>query len=167
LQCDVDFPHEYDPNGHITLLISNTGGARQKQSYTRVEFEQTAAHMHHASDFGIPLPTNFDMNKYQKMDRADRIGYVQQKLSPDTIITYQNEIGKSISPIFGRGKKTLSVPGFAGKNKIGTELTIEMRGRDQNMLSIIREDGLHISSFSLNDEKLVQNNFWVLKNRNL
>jgi hypothetical protein len=31
-------------------------------------------------------------------------------------------------------------------------------------------DGLHISSFSLNDEnleKLVQDNFWVLKNRNL
>ena len=38
------------------------------------------------------------------------------------------------------------------------------------ILSIIREDGVHISSFSLDDDavrKLVKDGFWVLKKRNL
>ena len=76
----------------------------------------------------------------------------------------------SISPLFGP-KKTLSVPGFAGKHKQNTELTIQPTDTpNNNILSIIREDGLHISSYSIDDRalrQLTKDNFWVLKNRNL
>lgn len=41
---------------------------RKKRTYTKVEFDQTAVHMHHAPDFGISLPANFDMNKYRSLD---------------------------------------------------------------------------------------------------
>jgi hypothetical protein len=63
------------------------------------------------------------------------------------------------------------VPGFAVKFKQNTELTIQQTDTpDKTILSIIREDGVHISSFSVDDadiRKITKNNFWVLKNRNL
>jgi len=63
------------------------------------------------------------------------------------------------------------MPGFAGKYKQNTELTIQQTNRpNKTILGIIREDGLHISSYSLNDtalRKLTKDGFWVLKNRNL
>ena len=74
-----------------------------------------------------------------------------------------------MSPIFGVNTK--SVPGFAGVRKQDTELTIQQTDTpDKTILSIIREDGVHISSFSVNNEvlrKITKDNFWVLKNRNL
>lgn len=152
------------------MLVPNSAKARTKRDYTRVEFEQTASHMHHAPDFNIPLPSDFNMSHYMNLDRAGRIDYAQQKLSRETIINYQNEIGKSMCPLFGP-KKTLSVPGFAGKYKQNTELTIQQTNiPDKTILGIIREDGLHISSYSLDDEalrELAKDGFWVLKNRNL
>ena len=75
-----------------------------------------------------------------------------------------------MSPLFGP-KEMFSVPGFAGKYKQNTELTIQQTNTpNKTILSIIREDGLHISSYSINDIALLQltkDNFWVLKNRNL
>ena len=104
------------------------------------------------------------------LNRADRINYAKQKLSREAIIRYQNEIGKSMSPRFGP-KKTFAVPGFAGKFKQNTELTIQPTNTpNKTILSIVQEDGLHISSYYLDDEavrKLTEDNFWVLKNRNL
>jgi len=170
LEANIDFQHEYDSNGNPTLLFPNPGKARTKRNYNRVEFEQTASHMHNAPSFNIPLPSDFDMSHYMRLDRAGRIDYAKQKLSRETIINYQNEIGKSMSPLFGQ-KKTLSVPGFAGTYKQNTELTIQQNDTpDNTILNIIREDGLHISSFSIDDvalKKLIKDDFWVLKNRNL
>ena len=170
LEADIDFQYEYDSNGNPTLLVPNPGKARTKRNYNRVEFEQTASHMHHAPDFNIPLPSDFDMSHYMNLDRAGRIDYAKQKLSREIIISYQNEIGKSMSPLFGP-KETFSVPGFAGKYKQNTELTIQQTNTpNKTILSIIREDGLHISSYSINDRalrQLTKDNFWVLKNRNL
>lgn len=75
-----------------------------------------------------------------------------------------------MSPFFGP-KKTFSVLGFARKYKQNTELTIQQRDTPNNtILSIIREDGLHISSYSIDDialRQLTKDNFWVFKNRNL
>ena len=65
LQVDLDFPYEYDDNGNPTLLVPNIGRARRKRPYTKVEFDQTASHMHHAPDLGIVLPQDFDMAKYR------------------------------------------------------------------------------------------------------
>jgi hypothetical protein len=166
----VDFQHEYDSNGNPTLLVPNPSKDRTKREYNRVEFEQTASHIHHAPDLGIQLPGDFDMSHYKSLNRADRIEYAKQKLPRESIINYQNEIGKSMSSSFG-SKKTFSVPGFAGKFKVNTELTLQQTNTpDKTILSIIREDGLHISSFPLDDEALLQltkDNFWVLKDRTL
>ena len=170
LEVNVDFQYEYDSNGNPTLLVPNPGKARTKRNYHRVEFDQTASHMHHAPDLNIPLPSDFDMVHYKNLNRADKIDYAKQKLPRETIINYQNEIGKSISPLFGP-KETFLVPGFAGKFKQNTELTIQQTDTpDKTILSIIREDGVHISSFSVTNEvlrEITKDNFWVLKNRNL
>lgn len=166
---DVDFQYEFDSNGDPTLLVPNPGKARTKRNYNRVEFEQTASHMHHAPDFNVPLPSDFDMSHYMNLDRAGRIDYAKQKFSRESIISYQNEIGKSMCPLFE--KKTISIAGFAGKYKQNTELTIQQTDTpNHTILSIIREDGLHISSYSVDDRalrQLTKDNFWVLKNRNL
>ena len=150
--------------------MPNPSKARTKRDYTRVEYDQTASHIHHAPELGVSLPPNFDMNTYKKLDRAGKIAYAKKNLPRGTIIAYQNEIGKSMSPLFGP-KNTTTVPGFAGKHKQNTELTIQQTNiPNSSILSIVREDGLHISSYSLDDNavrKLVNDGFWVLKNRNL
>ena len=164
----VNFEYVKDSNGNPTLLVPNIGRARNKRDYTKIDFDQTASHIHHAPDFGIVFPQGFDMAKYQGLDRAGRIEYTKQKLPRETIINYQNEIGKSMSPIFGVNTK--SVPGFAGVRRQDTELTIQSTKPNTNILSIIREDGMHISSFLITDDKLktiANNDFWVLKERNL
>ena len=170
MEANLDFQSEYDSNGNPTLLVPNPGKARTKRDYIRVEFEQTASHMHHAQDFNIPLPSDFNMSHYMSLERAGRIDYTKQKLFQEAIINYQNEIGKSMSPLFGP-KETFSVPGSAGKYKQNTELTIQQTNTpNKTILSIIREDGLHISSYSINDRalrQLIKDNFWVLKDRNL
>jgi hypothetical protein len=168
LSVDIDFPYTYDANGNPTLLVPNMGRASKKRAYTKVDYDQTAAHIHHAPDLGIVLPQGFDMAKYERLDRAGRIEYAEQKLTRETIIEYQNAIGKSMSPIFG--VNTRSVPGFAGVRKQESELTIQTIKPNMHILGIIREDGTHISSFPVNDDKLkkiANNDFWVLENRNL
>ena len=115
LQVDIDFPYKYDANGNPTLLVPNIGRARTKRAYTKVDFDQTASHMHHARIWVLYYPQSFDMAKYEQLDRAGRIEYAKQKLPQETIIKYQNEIGKSMSPVFSANTK--SVPGFAGVRK--------------------------------------------------
>ena len=63
LQVDVDFRYEYDSNGNPTLLVPNAAKDRTNRDYIRVEFDQTASHIHHAPDLGISLPANFCMSK--------------------------------------------------------------------------------------------------------
>ncbi len=126
--------------------------------------------MHHAADFNISLPSDFDTTHYMSLHRADRINYAKQKLSRETIIHYQNEIGKAMSPRFGP-KQTFAVPGFAGKFKQNTELIIQQTNTpDKSIISMIREDGLHISSYSVDDralQKIIDDGFWVWKKRTL
>jgi hypothetical protein len=168
LQVDIGFPYKYDGNGNPTLLVPNISRAGNKRYYTRVDFDQTASHIHHVQDFGIVLPQDFDVAKYKRLDRAGKIEYAKHKLPRETIINYQNASGKSMSPIFGVNTK--SVTGFAGVRKQDTQLTIQSTKPNINTLGIIREDGMHISSFSITDYKLktmVNNDFWALKDRNL
>ena len=64
---------------------------------------------------------------------------------------------------------SISVPGFAGKRKRSTELKIQMF-KNQHIISVIREDGVHISSHTVTDQKLrkiVADGFWVLKDRDI
>jgi hypothetical protein len=126
--------------------------------------------MHHAKEFGIELPENFDMTKYDSLDNPGRVEYTKKHVPRDTVIRYQNEIGKSMCPIFNIRGRTTSVPGFAGVFKTPTELQIEHRIDGRIMINVIREDGKHISSYSTNEKglaKLIKNNFWVFRNRYL
>ncbi len=100
------------------------------------------------------------------------------QLPRETIIRYQNEIGKSLCPIFGPAPKDgrkpdfLVVPGYAGKEKIDTEIRVAPKRDNPNsfMLGIVREYGLHISSFPIDGPKLLEiskDGFWILKDRNI
>jgi hypothetical protein len=80
LQVDIDFPYKYGANGNPTLLVPIIGRAGNKRDYTKVDFDQTASHIHHVQDFGIVLPQGFDMAKYKRLDRAGRIEYAKHKL---------------------------------------------------------------------------------------
>jgi len=172
LGVDIDFPYQYDSNGNPNLLIPTTGRLRKKRTYTTVEYDQTAVHMHHASDFDIQLPSDFNMSKYENLDRAGRLDYVNQNVPREIVINYQNAIGQSMCSRFNKQGTTISVPGFAGTHKIGTELIFQQKPDNKNIntISIIREDGTHISSFSVNVDainKIIDNDFWVLRDRNL
>ena len=74
------------------MLIPNTERLWEKRTYTKVKFDQTAVHIHNASDFDIQLPPDFNMAKYRSLDRAGRLNYVNQNVPRETVINYQNAI---------------------------------------------------------------------------
>ena len=103
------------------------------------------------------------------MKKADRIEYVKANVPREVIIAYQNEIGKSLQPIFGI--KTYTVPGTAGKFKNNVELTIQVNPSkaDNNRLSVVNDRGIHVSSHSVTDTKLqniIKDEFWIWKEQN-
>ena len=102
--------------------------------------------MHHANEFGIQLPQNFDMSKYNALPtKFDKIQYVKQHVSPETIISYQNAMGLAMMPIFGTGVKSHAVRGFAGKYKVNVGLVIQsIPSTDNYYLSIINDKGIHV-----------------------
>jgi len=153
--------------------------------YIRVEFQQTATHIHHAPEFGISLPDNFDTAYYLNLDRSGKIAYATKMLPLSTIISYQNEIAKGLSPVFN--PNTYSREGISGQQKVPTQLIIEKprdlyplpgqqiqtpvpSGKKDIMLGIISEDHLHISSFPITQarlDRLEAENYWVLKNQKI
>ena len=127
--------------------------------------------MHHVDEFGIQLPENFDMSKYNALPtKFDKIQYAKQHVPPEIIISYQNAMGLAMKPIFGTGTKTHAVRGFAGKHKANVGLVIQsIPGADKYYLSIINDRGIHVSSYSISETKLrqlIDKNFWVLTQRN-
>lgn len=84
--------------------------------------------------------------------------------------TYQNQIGKSMSLI--SDFNTIYVPGFAAIQKREIELTIQAKKRttNNNLISIIGDDGRHITIFAVSYTKLkkiIKDSFWILQNTNL
>lgn len=70
-----------------------------------------------------------------------------------------------MSPSFGVDTKF--IPGFDGVQKSPAELTIQST-HDKITLSIIKENGMHVSSCPITKNKLkniVKDDFWVLKDR--
>ena len=80
------------------MLVPKSGN--KNREFIQVEFDQAAAHIHHTPDFGITLPDNFEMAKYKNLNRAEKIQYAIDQLPRETIIGYQNAIGKSLCPSF-------------------------------------------------------------------
>lgn len=108
------------------MLVSNKDRKNAKQAYTRIEYDQTDTHLHHASDLDIQLPSDFDMAKYRDLTPEGKLKYANEKVSPALVVEYQNAIGKSL-----RSRSDLnpiSIPEFAGKlpYPYETELTVEM-----------------------------------------
>lgn len=127
------------------------------------------------------MPKNFDMDYYLSLDNPGRINYAKKRVPRSTVITYQNELAKKLSPVYN--PKTKQYPGFAGRQRRETQLVvtpppepfpgtpapINVQNQDID-LGIIREDGLHITTFPINPQKLVEiakDDFWVLKKQNL
>jgi len=179
----IDFPYRYDADGNPILLVPNIEHGFQKQKYFRVEFEQTLTHLHHGPELGVKMPKNFDMNYYLSLDNPARINYAKKMVPRSTVITYQNEIAKKLIPVYN--SKTKQYPGYAGTRRRETQLVVtpspeplsgtpapinvEVENRDIH-LGIIREDGLHITTFPITLEKLAEianDDFWVLKEQDL
>ena len=66
-------------------------------------------------------------------------------------MNYQNEIGKTISPLDDASSvKILSIPGFAGIKKKDVELIITITGeKKDNRLSIIRDNEVHSTTYKV------------------
>lgn len=133
-----------------------------------MEYDQTASHLQHAPEMGIPLPKNFDLKKYKSMSKPEKIKYAKENVSRETIISYQNVCAMAMSPTFGI--ETVPVRGFAGIRKDNVGMVIQnIPNNDNPSLSVIRSDGTHISSYPVNPEKLikiVESDFWVWQTRN-
>lgn len=158
-----EFDYEIDKNGNPILLITDNNPALgDKDRFIKVDHEQTKTHLHHAEDLGVNLPDNFDMNDYRKLDREGRIDYANKNVPRDTIIEFQNEIGKAMTE-----GKPAHVPGFAGKYKKHTDLKINT---EKGLISVVNEQGQHISTYGVTKNKLrriIKDGFWILKNRNI
>ena len=169
LPVPVNFEYIRDSNGNPILLVPNIDTTRTMpgRSLNRVEYDQRASHLHHAPDYGIQLPPDFDMVKYKDLSKADKIAYAKQRVSPEIIISYQNAIGISMNPIFGT--KTYGLRGFAGENRANVGLVIQQIPKTNKFyLSIIKDNGKHSTSYSITEKKLnkiIADGFWVLQNQ--
>jgi len=169
LPVPVNFEYVKDSNGNPTLLVPNIDSTRtdKGRSLNRVEYDQTASHLHHAPEMGIQLPKNFNLEKYKSMSKPEKIKYAKENVPRETIISFQNACAMAMSPTYGI--KTLPVRGFAGIRKENVGMVIQNIPNSKNRyLSVIRSDGTHISSYPVSPEKLlkiVQDDFWVWKDR--
>ena len=178
-----DSKSEISGNGYRTLIVPNDGRQAARGEYTRVELEQMVTHMHHAPGHGIILPDNFSLAEYKRLgeiDKSDQFNYVMNNVPLDTLYEYQNKVAKSICPkmmtkqeLQGGKIPFRSVPGVAGRYKRPTELTITPDLLDPNKfyVGIIGErKGNLISSIPYTEDqlrKLIKNDFWVLKDRDI
>ena len=166
----VNFEYVKDSNGNPTLLVPNIDSTRKDKgrSLNRVEYDQTASHLHHASEMGIQLPKNFNLKKYELMSKLKKIKYAKKNVPRETIIFFQNACAMAMSPT--DGTKTLSLRGFAGIRKENVGMVIQsIPNSEDQYLSVIRSDGTHVSSYPVSPEKLikiVQDDFWVWQDRN-
>jgi hypothetical protein len=119
------------------------------------------------------------MDHYMSLNNEGRINYAKSIVSKESIIDYQNAIGKKLSLVYN--PKCKSIPGFAGQRKRETRLMItppldpfpgaplpQVASPATYDLGIVREDGLHISTLSITQkqlELLAHDDFWILKKR--
>jgi len=83
----------------------------------------------------------------------------------ETIIEYQNEIGKAMTE-----DKPIHVDGFVGKYKKDADFIIKING-DDSLFSVVDERGVHISTYSVSRKKLrriaIKDRFWIWQTRNI
>ena len=174
LPVPVNFEHVMDSNNNPTLLVPNIDVTRLKrgQTFTRIEYDQTATHLHHIPELGIELPPGFDLQKYKNMNNKDRIAYAKEHVPQETIISYQNAIGLSMTPQFGTGLTTKSFRGIAGvyKQDISVVAQTIPNNTKEIRLSVVRDNGVHVSTYTMKTtkfKKLMEDpeGFWLFKTR--
>lgn len=170
LPVKVDYDYQLDENGNPTLFVPNLDSTKKTmkgRDFNRVEFDQTASHVQHAPELGIPLPADFDSAAFRKMKKEARIAYAKKKVPYADIIRYQNKIGQAMSLKFGQ--KTVPVRGFAGERKLNAGLVFqEVPGANDFMMSIIKDNGQHVSTYLITQQQLrniMNDGFWVLQTR--
>ena len=101
------------------------------------------------------------MFHYMTLNNLDRIKYIDKHVLRATLIEYKNKISLTMSE-----DTVTHIPGFSGKRKKPTFLKLN---QEHGLLSIVNQDGLHLSTFFLTPEqqhRLVKDNFWVLYDKN-
>ena len=102
----MNFEYEKYSNGNPSLLIPNIDPICARNPFNRIEFDQSASHLHDAPEFGVELPKDFDMSKYKALPtKLDKIKYAKQHVPPEIIISYQNAMGLAMSSSFTTGAK--------------------------------------------------------------
>jgi hypothetical protein len=84
----------------------------------------------------------------ENLDRKGRIEYAKKHVSRETIIEYQNEIGKAMTEN-DRWEK---------KQRVG------LKKNQNNLLSLIDEKGQHISTYKISEKKwrhIAKEGFWI------
>lgn len=154
------------------LEVPNPPEARKRtgQKYSIIDHEQTLTHIHHASELGITLPANFDVELYKSKNREERIQYAKDFLSIETITRYKYTLAKGLIDI-GLPGTFISTGGEDGKFHELCEIRLQQINKREFKLSTIgRRDGIHRTSFVITAKKakkLATDNppFWVLRDQ--
>ena len=160
-----------DSNGNPILFVLNPDSTRdlKKRKYNKVDYDQTASHLHHSDVFNIKLPEDFNMEKYKSLSKKDRIASAKQHVPRETIIRYQNFLGRAIDIKPRSSNNNPAVRGFAGKHKSDISLIIKSIPDTNNFyFSIINDKNTHITSFSIPYSRLrviAKDDFHVLKDK--
>jgi hypothetical protein len=165
-----EFDYQLDENGNPILFVPNldsTSKTMKNRKFNRVDYDQTASHMHHAPDHGIQLPADFDMRAYEQKDKAGKIEYAKEKLTKKDIIAYQNKLAQSMSLKFNQ--KTLALRGSAGIRQADVGLVFQkISNPNKNksiMMTIINDTGQHVTSYPISQDQLKEiqaRDFWVI-----
>lgn len=97
------------------------------------------------------------MMHYENLDRKGRIEYAKKHVSRETIIEYQNEIGKAMT-------ENDPQPGFGWEKK----QRVGLKKNQNNLLSLIDEKGQHISTYKISEKKwrrIAKEGFWIWQDR--
>lgn len=161
---EINFDYTLEDNGDVTLLIPNYSEFQSgKNKDIEIRTDQTKTHLHHFKDSGMELPETFDMIEYGKLEtREDKIAYATEHMSDETILEYQNFIGKQLTE-----DSVTHVNGFAGEYKTPNQIKINTENK---IVSIVSEKNVHISTFQSTPGRIrtfIKDGFWILKNKKI
>ena len=157
---------EFINSGHKNIIVEVDSQVEEilRRKHIRINDEQTLTHLHHLKDLNVPVPKDFNMSKYRKLDRQAKIEYGKNKLPIETRIMFQNKLGEAVSG------KVKAYRGFTGIRKKPTPIIVKALKGGYKLISLIGDDGTHLTSYVLSKERyeiLVKDNFWLLKRQNI
>lgn len=151
----IFFNFEKDQNGNPILLVPNVNKDRvvSGRSFNRVEYDQSASHLHHATELNVRMPSSFDPETFRDMKKKDRILWAKQNIPYETIIEFQNAQAKAMQP--STGLVIIPGPGAAGKYETPVNLVFrEISDNNRNYyLTIILRSGKHVTTYPVSRKR--------------